>query len=248
MARDKSGSRPRAGSRGPVPLLRHPEHRGDRADGRGHALVPGAQRRGPLLGGADRAGRHPQLRGVVPRRWVRAVGGHRGRLVGLRCRAARAGRGDQPPADRRPGAALDRGGRGERRRAARPARRARGARRRAALRTGGRVRDRRGLCPGRGGARCLGCPARGPRGRRGAARGGRRDDPVAGQCGRLGRPRPGGRRSGDRAQRAHGDRSLRRGTPGGQGRGHGRAVRGAGRPAGGAARRRQRLPRCRRSR
>ena len=68
------------------------------------------QRRGPVLGRADRPGRHPRLRRLVPRarRRRRAAAGRRG----LRRRPAGPGRRDHPAADRRPGPALDRGGRG----------------------------------------------------------------------------------------------------------------------------------------
>ena len=82
------------------------------------------QRRGPVLGGPDRPGRHPGVRRLVPpgRRRARARRQRDGRLR-LRRRAARPGRRHHPPADRRPGPALDRGRRGQHRRAARPRRR-----------------------------------------------------------------------------------------------------------------------------
>ena len=90
-------------------------------------MVRRAQRRGPLLGRARscRPASGGSSTGTARRRPARPGGGEHGRLR-LRRRAARPGRRDQPPADRRPGPALDRGRRGQRRGAARP----RGRRRR----------------------------------------------------------------------------------------------------------------------
>ena len=126
------------------------------------------------------------IRGFVD--WFREPGERpdsrrrRDRDLGLRRRAAGAGRRDHPAADRRHGAALDRGRRGAtssdlRRPATTPPRCARAV---LALRPRGRVRHRGGLRPGRRGARRLGRPARGAGRRRGAARRDRRGGPARG--------------------------------------------------------------------
>ena len=80
-------------------------------------MVRRAQRRGPVLGRRDRAGGHQELRRLVRRRGPapRARRHRRGR-PGLRRGPAGPGRRDQPPADRRPGAARHRGRRGQPRR------------------------------------------------------------------------------------------------------------------------------------
>ena len=77
--------------------------------------------RGPLLGRADRPGRHPRLRRVVRRR-RRGPGPRPPRRGGLRRRAARADRRDLAPADRRAGAAEHPGRGDQHRRAAGPRR------------------------------------------------------------------------------------------------------------------------------
>ena len=110
------------------------------------------------------------------------------------------------------------------------------------LRPRGRLRHRRGLRAGRRGARRLGRPARGAGRRRGAARRDRRGRAVAGQRAGLADPRHRLRGARRRPGPPHRDRPLRRGTPRGGRRRHGRAVRGAGRAAGRAARRRRRPP------
>ena len=204
-------------------------------------MVPRAQRRGPVLGGADRPGRHPGLRRLVPARGRAPPPRQRAGRLRLRRRPARPGRRDHPAADRRPGPALDRG-RGVQRRRPRstpptlPDVHARGA----ALRPRGRLRHRRGLRPGRRGPRRLGRPARGAGRRRRAALRGRRGAALPGQ-----RPRAGPAAATSRscwarvpAQRSETDvfEEVRRAARAG---GHGRAVRGPGRAARRAARRGQ---------
>ena len=115
---------------------------------------------------------------------------------GLRRRAPRADRGDQPPADGGPDQAEHRGGGGERRRVPLARRLRRRARRGAALRPRGRLRDGRGLRPRRRGPRSVGRASRGPGGRLGAALGARRGGPLPGERARLGRPGRGRRGAG----------------------------------------------------
>ena len=180
------------------------------------------------------------IRGFVD--WFEEGGDSRrpgGRHLGLRRRAPRAGRRHHPPADRRPGEALDRGRREQRRGHRRGRGRRGGAPRDLPLRPRGRLRHRRGLRPGRRGARRLGRPARGARRRRGAARRDRRGRALPGQRPGLEGARHGLRGARRIARPPDRDRPVRRRTPDRGRRRHGRVVRGPGRAAGGAARRRR---------
>ena len=132
-----------------------------------------------------------------------------------------------------------RGGRGEPRRRGRRGRRGAAPRGDPPLRPGDRVRHRGGVRPCRGDARRLGRPAGGAGRRLGAARRGRRDRALAGQRARLESRAPWRWCSGwCRTAPPAGPRGLRRrGTPLRAASRAGRALRGAGRPAGGGARR-----------
>ena len=124
-----------------------------------------------------------------------------------------------------------------------PADAADGARGDPALRPRGRLRHRRGLRPRRRGARRLGRPPRGAGRRRGAARRGRRDRALPGQRARLGRATATSRWCWAAVPaQPHRDRRLRGRTPRGRRPRHGRAVRHPGRPARRRARRGGRPP------
>ncbi len=206
--RRATGAAPRS-ARGSGPDRRPPgavrraaEHHRTATHGAGDEVVPRARRPGALLDRDGRAGRDRRVRRLVPRcGLVRPLAAGRG----LRQRAPGVRRADQPPADRRHGAPVHRGGRGERhRRAGRAGRRA-GPGGVDPLRPRGRLRHRRDLRAGRGDPRGLGRPARGAgRGLR-AARGDRRRGRVPCQCTGLDRVRAASHdgRSGAGRRRAH---------------------------------------------